>query len=288
MPILTPIGEDKATEKVAEIYNEIKKTLKIANVPIFFRLIANFEDYLAYIWKSFKANLEDTNFIKLAQELEEFAFNNICDIYLPEPEIIAYLDRHLSEDPQIFFIRQDIKKVNKVNAKLAFIFIALREAVKGWAVGAKLINTRAGEVYVSRESQSHTIFDSSLKEDYIINHDLLMQKDFKLQNYSSKEGVVVSFYPKLVALMIDEADKMIKKADYFVWRVQFEENILAKLLNIPHPINSSYRDTIKLCQGMPFFDELIYLICDSFPSLAVFKLSTSTVGSILVSDSPDI
>ena len=40
MPIFKPIEEDEATGKVKEIFDEIKSTRKITNVPNFWKYIA--------------------------------------------------------------------------------------------------------------------------------------------------------------------------------------------------------------------------------------------------------
>ena len=41
MPMFKPISENEATGKVKEIFDEIKKARKIAEVPNFWRMLAN-------------------------------------------------------------------------------------------------------------------------------------------------------------------------------------------------------------------------------------------------------
>ena len=52
MPIFKPIEEDEATGKVKEIFDEIKSTRKITNVPNFWKYIANSPKTLERIWNS--------------------------------------------------------------------------------------------------------------------------------------------------------------------------------------------------------------------------------------------
>ncbi len=52
MPIFKPIEEDEATGKVKEIFDEIKSTRKITNVPNFWKYIANSPETLERTWNS--------------------------------------------------------------------------------------------------------------------------------------------------------------------------------------------------------------------------------------------
>ena len=52
MPIFKPIEEDEATGKVKEIFEEIKSTRKITNVPNFWKYIANSPKTLERTWRS--------------------------------------------------------------------------------------------------------------------------------------------------------------------------------------------------------------------------------------------
>ena len=52
MPMFKPIEENEATGKVKEIFNEIKNTRKITEVPNFWKYIANSPETLERTWKS--------------------------------------------------------------------------------------------------------------------------------------------------------------------------------------------------------------------------------------------
>ncbi len=52
MPIFKPIQESEAKGKVKEIYDEIKSTRQIAEVPNFWKYIANSPETLERTWKS--------------------------------------------------------------------------------------------------------------------------------------------------------------------------------------------------------------------------------------------
>ena len=54
MPIFKPIEEIEATEKIKEIYEEIKSTRQITEVPNFWKKLANHPETLERTWTSLK------------------------------------------------------------------------------------------------------------------------------------------------------------------------------------------------------------------------------------------
>jgi len=54
MPIFKPIPENEAKEKVKEIYDEIKSTRQITEVPNFWKMLANDPNELDRTWSSLK------------------------------------------------------------------------------------------------------------------------------------------------------------------------------------------------------------------------------------------
>mgnify|MGYP001589132436 FL=1 len=54
MPIFKPIQENEATGKVKEVYDDIKSSRHITEVPNFWRMLANDPDELERSWNSLK------------------------------------------------------------------------------------------------------------------------------------------------------------------------------------------------------------------------------------------
>ncbi len=52
MPMFKPISEKEASEKVKEIFNEIKKARKITEVPNFWKYLANNPETLERTWNT--------------------------------------------------------------------------------------------------------------------------------------------------------------------------------------------------------------------------------------------
>ena len=54
MPMFKPINENEATGKVKEVFDEIKSTRKITQIPNFWKYIANSPETLERTWNSLK------------------------------------------------------------------------------------------------------------------------------------------------------------------------------------------------------------------------------------------
>ena len=54
MPMFKPIEENEATEKVKEVYDDIKSSRHITEVPNFWRMLANDPNELERSWNSLK------------------------------------------------------------------------------------------------------------------------------------------------------------------------------------------------------------------------------------------
>ena len=54
MPIFKPVEENTATGKVKEVYEDIKSSRHISDVPNFWRMLANDPDELERTWNSLK------------------------------------------------------------------------------------------------------------------------------------------------------------------------------------------------------------------------------------------
>ena len=69
MPIFKPIQESEAKEKVKEIYDEIKNTRQITEVPNFWKMLANDPNELDRTWSSLKEIMKKDALDPVTKEL---------------------------------------------------------------------------------------------------------------------------------------------------------------------------------------------------------------------------
>ena len=59
MPMFKPINEDQVSGKIKEVYDDIKKTRNISQIPNFWKMLANDPDELERTWISLKEIMKD-------------------------------------------------------------------------------------------------------------------------------------------------------------------------------------------------------------------------------------
>ena len=81
MPIFKPIEENEATGKVKEIYDEIKTTRQITEVPNFWKMLANDPNELDRTWNSLKEIMKKGALDPVTKELIYVAVSitNSCE-----------------------------------------------------------------------------------------------------------------------------------------------------------------------------------------------------------------
>ena len=91
MPIFKPIQENEAKGKVKEIYDEIKTTRQITEVPNFWKNLANSPDTLERTWNSLKQVMEKGALDPVTKELIYVAVSitNGCEYCIKSHSLAA-------------------------------------------------------------------------------------------------------------------------------------------------------------------------------------------------------
>src|SRR3990167_9770000 len=133
---ITPVYENQANDEVKKDYLKIKQALDLPYLPLFFTYIGAFPNYLNYLTDQLTVVLEHPEFSRLIGELNERIYSLLKSGLFKTEEIDDWLNRY-KNSPSFYNFQKDLEKIFAVNIKLAFIFIALREALKGWVMAAK-------------------------------------------------------------------------------------------------------------------------------------------------------
>ena len=91
MPIFTPIPENEAKGKVKEIYDEIKRTRQITEVPNFWKNLANNPETLERTWTSLKQVMKKGALDPVVKELIYVAVSvtNGCEYCIKSHSLAA-------------------------------------------------------------------------------------------------------------------------------------------------------------------------------------------------------
>ena len=91
MPILKPIIENDASEKVKKIYEDIKKTRNITEIPNFWKMLANDPNELERTWGSLKEIMKKGELDPVTKELIYVAVSitNGCEYCIKSHSLAA-------------------------------------------------------------------------------------------------------------------------------------------------------------------------------------------------------
>lgn len=278
--IIEPVVETQAEEEVKNCYLLLKQALGSQTLPIFFTYIGAFPEYLSYITDQLVQNLQNPSFTKLINQLNNEIIMEINRRLEKSEETIKWVGLYRNS-PSFYYFQKDLGSISLTNAKLACIFIALREAVKGWAVAAKKLSEstkRETKVEVSIPKEDF-VFDMSVIDTYRDMPNISKDRSLMVkENYLAKRppnAIEKDILPDYLKICSQDFRQHMKYDYFWTLRVGLEEKVLSILAMIPHLIFSPYNVIITLTQKYDNFYELLYLLSEQFPTLVMQRLMFS-------------
>ena len=265
---LKPVAENQAEESIKPIYLEIKTTLGLSQVPLFFQFLGAFPDYLEFIKDSILNNLNSDKYQDLVKKNQVFV-KDIFKENFPKKELWQEFMTKYRLTPEFFNLKTELDNIFSVNAKLVFVFLSLREAVKGWAVASKKLESHFEQQQQKKTEDS--FFDSQTKTSLIYSTDIIQTNKEKALTVKDNHGIELALLPKYLELCELEFNELIKTQAYLFFRVELEKICLRNLDQLPYPIFSPINLVYKLAQKYPDFPDLLYLLSEHFPTYAVSR-----------------
>ena len=250
-----PIFETNASEDVKPIYEAIKKSLEVQRLPLFFSYMGAFPEYLNYIANQLTENLQNYEFKLLTEHIGNEIIDLIKPNLLPGEDVRDWFSRYGSS-PSFYYFLQDTDSIFRTNVKLAFIFVALREAVKGWAIAAKKL---PGQANTPKKKTSEIV-----KQDTFIFQDveeipqIVMPRSDKKSEHivttgsstqlAMRESVAIEqdLLPRYLQLCKIDFYEHMKTAPFWELRIGVEKFILNALPLMPHLVFSPINVVIDL------------------------------------------
>jgi hypothetical protein len=267
---LQPVVESQAESATKQAYLEIKEALGLPQVPLFFQYLGAFSDYLLFIKEPIINNLNSPKYQELVKENQNFVKETFFE-HFPKKQLLSEFIKKYQYAPEFYNLKKELEHIFTVNAKLVFIFLALREAVKGWAVASKKL-----ESHFQQQAQKKTennFFTEQTKTEFIYSTDIIILNT-KNTNYlkaTSGNNIEVALLPKYLELCEAEFNQLVKSEAYLYFRVRLEKICLRSLEQLPYPVFSPINLVLKLTQKYPDFPELLYLLSEHFPTYAVSR-----------------
>lgn len=278
---IRPISETDASAEILVHYEQIKAALKLPHVPLFFQFIANFPEYLDYIGNQIVENLSDARFSAVIQTRNEMVAEIFREDFEKGKEVGEFLNRYRNT-PEFYNFKKDVDDLFLTNAKLVFIFISLREAVKGWAVAAKKLPD-----FVAGRGSRIPDQDKLIEEELVYGLDSVAGRGSRVNTETSQqygiarqtEGLAkreegqltIALLPEYLRLCRNEFSQLLKTQQFLFLRVELERVVLRSIDVLPHKIESPINVVLELTTKYPTFPDLLYLLSEHFPTYAMHR-----------------
>ncbi|QQG44021.1 MAG: hypothetical protein HYW86_04115 [Candidatus Roizmanbacteria bacterium] len=264
---IRPVFEKEANEEIKNLYRKLKEALKLDSLPLFFAYLGAFPEYFRYIAQQIDNLAKNHEFNKLCGETATEIEKELTEKLTISEELENWLNRY-KYSPAFYNFQKDLQHIFLSNVKLTFIFIALREAVKGWAVASKKLS---GEVKINAQTAKETpqedfVFDDTYAKNYSIE---ARKGEIAAAGESALEKDLLPEY--LVLCRRDFID-VLKNEDFLRLRVQIEQKFLNDLALLPESIYSPINVVLQYTSKYPDFPDLLYLLTEHFPTYAVQRM----------------
>ena len=259
---IRPVEEKHASDNIAKVYEDIKKTLGIHFVPLIFQYIAGFEEYFLYAWDKYKENLQSDYYTKATEDILAQSRKSVHSVYKESRPLYEFMQKITPAEKK--HIQETVDQLETLNARFLILSIGLREGVKGVIVGQQILPHYAAEY-------EETVFDQFINQQIMREN---LQREVKdiapgmrlLAPLFGSQSLVVTHYPQFFTHIAQEMDMLAATEKYLHERVQMERKALALALHLPYPLGCSYAEIARFAGKKPYFSELLYVLSETFPT----------------------
>lgn len=267
-----PIPFSEAKGNVRDDYQRIIDAFGIGYLPMFFQYIGPFPAYLDYITDQIVSSLGNNRFASVTAEVADALTSLMAGQFSKPDEVTSWLLRY-RYSPQYYYFQEDMKRIYRANMKLVFLFVALREAVKGWAIAAKKLEPSIPTITIREEKQFVYEDTAEALLPIVISHTPSAQpaQSSSLQHNAAQQ-MEINLLIGYMRLCRAEFDNLMREEKYLIFRVETEKMILRTLPLLPGLIFSPINVVLEKASRYKNYGELLYLLSELFPQLAVQKM----------------
>jgi hypothetical protein len=268
-----PVGEREAEGTTLTCYRNLREAFSLPSIPLFFLYLGAFPEYLEYLTQQIVPLVYDDEFTYQCRETGNQTYGLLHKQFPPQDERADWLTRYRAH-PGFYNFQQGLDHIYITNVKIAYLFIALREAVKGWAIAARKLPTETsftthpveeGSFIYDTEDMAHIV--SGTSDESSPKHSITVPA-----SATEKRAIERDLLPEYLLLCRNEYASLLKTEAYLDIRLQVEKTILHNLPTLPHPIVSPINVVLTLTSPYPTFPDLLHLLSEHFPTYAAQRM----------------
>lgn len=280
---IKPVSPEKANSSVEKVYEDIIHTLNLNAVPLVFQYIAVYEQYFFYVWDRIKQNLQSDDFHQSCVEIKEITYQTVPILPTPSAELKSMVnDLHADER---YNITEVVNVLDDINIRLMLITIGIRESLKGIPHVAQLLRDKQEGL----QKQFDSVMQIERLELEGMNKKDVTEATRMLAPLLGNNKLVISRYPDFFATVANEMERLKNMPAYLRLRVELEHQTFERIDRFAVPLDCSYIDFLRMTEGQPYTDEILFLLKDTFPSqFPHLVLTTAVMKNALASKSSSI
>lgn len=255
---IKPIPEQEASDAIRGVFMDINVTFGTPIVPLLFRYLANYPEYLLYVWQKIKTNVQSPYFQQSWQTLNNFTMQHLQEIYQLSQHMRQFLTAIPPEEKQI--LHTTVTELQRVNAQLMILTLGIREGVKGVFV------TQQQLPYTLNQGNSAEIFEAFAEKTTTTESPEMATVTKMLAPLFGSSSIMIVRYPEFFARVAGEMEILVKEESYLTKRVLLEKAGLQVIAGLQYPLGTSYAEIAHFAAGKPYFSELLYILSETFPS----------------------
>lgn len=280
--LIRPVTEKEAEGETKENYILLRESLNLPYVPLFFTFLGPFPEYLTYVTKQLVNNLKHPDFQTNVRTKSFEIRSDIRQSLIKNEKVEDWLRLYI-HSPSFFYFQQDLSRIFVTNVKLAYIFVGLREALKGWAIAAKkltgkTVSEKKSAVKDKFDEEQLFVFDNFLPSTGVQEKPSQQYGNGPRQRAAqsiiktSSPSIEKALLPEYLHLCRENFISHMKTDDFWQLRVRVEETILTDLHNLPDVIFSPINIVLRLTGKYDQFPDLLFLLAEHFPTYAVQRM----------------
>jgi pimeloyl-ACP methyl ester carboxylesterase len=205
-----PIPEYRATGKVAQVYHEIRQSLRVPGVNLLFRRWASNEKFIVEAWKQLRQNVETRVFDQAADQLRNSAQESVKNLYPPTSWDPAQFGQSRAVQ-----IQAALELYSYINPKLLLITSAVRHALEG---ELPTLSPGQGSLEKTQRGVPETMFPLEMEEEKPGDDQLRklfrdIQKTLSLPHLNS-DYRTLGLWPDFLKLAWDRLKPLVKTPEF--------------------------------------------------------------------------
>ncbi len=280
--MIRPVYEHDASDSVNVRYREIKEAFGVMHVPAFFTYLGAFPEYLDYIVPQMIANACDSHYNDLVRtigtQLQEIVNNTL----LPPVLMQQWVCNHEYARVRL---SQDVYAIYVMNIKLAILFIALREAIKGWAIAMKKLPSsyeRAQASGYAPPSAQKLVYQlEAPRGAQTVQRNITAPRPRSrglfggLIKRNQSSAIEKNVFGEYLHVAQQHFTRYTYQDRFVMMRLSLERIFVSSIPVLPQPLVSPVNVVIQLTKKYPQFPELLHLLSDHFPTYAAQRVMFS-------------